>query len=133
MSMLRFSAEAALYKASGHYRTRRHAPILPIQTNSAIYPAMEPGEVVVIRDCLPGWEKLGEGVCVRVPSLPGGGGPPGTPDEPGAEPPPPPGGGPGGEPAGKDKPSWAEKRAGPGERSARKRKKDNPLQRRNKL
>jgi hypothetical protein len=90
-----FTAQASLYRSSGHYRTGRHARNLPRRTNS-LRLALDEGEVIVVRDCRPGFIKLGEGVCVRDPSLPGGGGaPPGPPDEPGAEPPPPPGGGPG--------------------------------------
>jgi hypothetical protein len=108
MNMLSFSAEAALYKASGHYRTGRHALDLFRHTNN-LRPALDEGEVIYVRDCRPGWLKLGEGVCVRDPSWPGGGGlPPGTPAEPGAEPTPPPGGGPGGEPQQTGKPTRAE-------------------------
>jgi hypothetical protein len=102
-----FTAEVSLYRSSGryrtgrpattlptrmNYRTGRHARNLPRRTNS-LRLALDEGEVIVVRDCRPGWVKLSEGVCVRDPSLPGGGAPPGTPDEPGAEPPPPPGGG----------------------------------------
>jgi hypothetical protein len=109
MTMLRFSAEAALYKASGHYRTGRQALYLPRRTNSMRL-ALDEGEVIVVRDCRPGWIKLGEGVCIPDPSLPGGGGlPPGTPADPGAEPTPPPGGWPGGEPQQTDKPTRDEK------------------------
>jgi hypothetical protein len=99
MSMPRFSAEASLYRASGHYRTGRHALNLSPQMISKMYPAMEVIEVFGSPPCRPGFINLGEGVCVRDPSLPAGGGlPGGSPDEPGAEPPPPPGGGPRGEP-----------------------------------
>ena len=63
MSMIRFSAEASLYKASGHYRTGRQALYLPRRTNSMRL-ALDEGEVIVIKDCPPGWKKLGEGVCV---------------------------------------------------------------------
>ena len=73
---------ASLYKSSGHYRSHRHAPNLPIQTNSAIYPAMEPGEVVVIRDCPPGWHKLGEGGLRSGSLVARRWAPPGVPDEP---------------------------------------------------
>jgi hypothetical protein len=94
MSMLSFTAEAALYKASRHYRTGRQALYLPRRTNSMRL-ALDEGEVIVIKDCPPGWLKLGEGVCIRDPSLPGGGGlPPGTPEEPSGEGPHGPGGGP---------------------------------------
>ena len=92
MSMIRFSAEASLYKASGHYRTGRQALYLPRRTNSMRL-ALDEGEVIVIKDCPPGWEKLGEGVCVPKHSLPGGGVPPGTPEEPSGEGPHGPGGG----------------------------------------
>jgi hypothetical protein len=110
MSMLRFSAEASLYKESGHYRTGRQALDLPRRTNSMRL-ALDEGEVIVVRDCRPGWIKLGEGVCIPDPSLPGGGGlPPGTPDEPSGEGPHGPGGGPSGDPADKgDKPTREEK------------------------
>jgi hypothetical protein len=110
MKTLQFYAEASLYISSGHYRTGEHALSLFRQTNR-LRPALERGEVIVVRDCRPGWIKLGEGVCIPDPSLPGGGGlPPGPPEEPGAEPTPPPGGGPGGEPADKpDKPTREQK------------------------
>jgi hypothetical protein len=109
MNMLRFCAEDSLYKASGHYRTGRNAANSPAQATSAIYPARD--EVIEVVGCRPGFIELGEGVCVRDPSWPGGGGvPPGPPHEPGAEPPPPPGGWPSGEPADKsDKPTREEK------------------------
>ena len=97
MSMPRFSAEASLYRASGHYQTGGQALSLPRRTNSLRLALETRGEeIVIVKDCPPGWERLGEGTCVR--ALPGGGGPAGPPgpggggegSPPGAETPEPP-------------------------------------------
>jgi hypothetical protein len=74
MNMLRFTAEASLYKMSGHYHTGRHAINLPTQMISTIYPA----EVIEVYGCNPGFVPLGEGenmVCIPDPTLGGDGGP----------------------------------------------------------
>ena len=110
MSMTGFTAEAALYKASGHYRTGRQALYLPRRTNSAIYPARD--EVIEVVGCRSGYIELGEGVCIRDPSWGGGGPyPPDVPDEPSGEGPHGPGGGGSGsgQPPKADKPTPGEK------------------------
>jgi hypothetical protein len=101
MSMLRFSAEASLYKARGHYRTGRQALYLPRRTNSlrlafdeSEVPIDVPGETIPVHGCPPGWKEVLPGVCVRQEWEGGGGPSPGTPDEPSGEGP----HGPGGEP-----------------------------------
>jgi hypothetical protein len=104
MSMLRFSAEASLYIASRHYRTREHALSLFRETNR-LRPAMErpevppitvPGETIPVHSCLPGWQEFG-GICWPPPQTEppsGGGGHPGIPAPgEGGEPSPGPGGG----------------------------------------
>jgi hypothetical protein len=51
-----FTAEASLYKTSGHYRTGRHALNLSPQMISMIYPARD--VVIEVGGCLPGTYKV---------------------------------------------------------------------------
>jgi hypothetical protein len=79
MNIPSFTAEASIYKTSGHYQTGRQAVNLPIETISSIYPARD--EVIEVHSCAPGWTDIG-GTCwpnpLTEPSS-GGSGDPGTP------------------------------------------------------
>jgi hypothetical protein len=107
MKIPAFTAEASLYKTSGHYRTGRHMVTPTAQTVGLISPAAreQEGEVIHIHSCPPGWTDYG-GTCfpppVTEPPVGGGGGegtpPGGGPDDDG------PGGGGDGEPYGTKKP-----------------------------
>jgi hypothetical protein len=92
MNMAGFTAEVALCRSSGHYRTGEHALSLFRQMNR-LRPAMErgevppitvPGETIPVHSCAPGWELRG-GICwpppLTEPSS-GGGGDPGMPGGP---------------------------------------------------
>jgi hypothetical protein len=80
MTMPRFTAEAGLYKRSGHYRTSRQAINLSAEMIGTIHPARE---VIEIHSCPPGWTDYG-GTCwpnpLTEPSSSGsaGGGMPGS-------------------------------------------------------
>jgi hypothetical protein len=80
MTMPRFTAEAGLYKRSGHYRTSRQAINLSAEMIGTIHPARE---VIEIHSCAPGWTDIG-GTCWPNPltepsgSGSGGGGMPGS-------------------------------------------------------
>jgi hypothetical protein len=80
MTMPRFTAEAGLYKRSGHYRTSRQAINLSAEMIRTIHPARE---VIEIHSCPPGWSDIG-GTCwpnpLTEPSSSGsaGGGMPGS-------------------------------------------------------
>jgi hypothetical protein len=80
MNMVGFTAEAALYKTSGHYQTNRNLINLPTQIVGLIYPA----EVIEVHGCRPGHLQLGEGddmVCIDPQDPfpgPGGGDGPGV-------------------------------------------------------
>jgi hypothetical protein len=88
MNLPRFSAEASLYQANGHYQTPRQSISLPTQMIGTIHLSMEPiewpggGEVIPIQGgCAPGWTDIG-GTCwpnpLTEPSA-GDGGTPGGP------------------------------------------------------
>lgn len=105
MNMPRFTAEAVLYKTSGHYRTGRQAINLSAEMIRPIHPARE---VIEIHSCPPGWSDIG-GTCWPDPLMePGGGssepGTPGVPGETGEGGRPGGGGGNGGVPLDKDAP-----------------------------
>ncbi len=51
MKMPGFTAEASLYKISGHCQPGRQALNLPAQTNSSIYPATMKGEDKTGKNC----------------------------------------------------------------------------------
>ena len=111
MNMPRFTGEASLYQASGHYRTGRYAITLPTPMISGIYPARD--EVIEVHSCAPGWTDYG-GTCFPDPLTepssgsgtpnggPGGGGEGGVP-------------GPGGTPTPHKTPTGPKKRFNPKE------------------
>jgi hypothetical protein len=92
MNMPRFTAEASLYWSNRHYRTGRNALPFTRPMISPIYPSIgkgelgtepgEPGEVIRVHGCAPGWTDIG-GSCwpdpiTEPPSTPPST-PPGTP------------------------------------------------------
>lgn len=54
MNLPRFTGEASLYKAKGHYQTGGQAVNLPMQINSAVSPAMIREETIDCRNCVGG-------------------------------------------------------------------------------
>lgn len=81
MAMPQFTAEAALYRARGQYRTSMLENPLPTSPSGLINPARD--EVIEVHSCLPGWSDIG-GSCWPNPmteSLGGGGGDPGMPGD----------------------------------------------------
>jgi hypothetical protein len=83
MIIPRFTAEAALYRTSGRYRTGVQVNKLPATTIGPIYPAREMEEEVInIHSCAPGWTDIG-GTCwpdpLTEPSWGGGTGGSGLP------------------------------------------------------
>ena len=70
MNMPRFTADAALYQTSGHYRTGRNRGAIHLAARmiSPIYPAeINVGhEIIPIGPCAPGWEEIG-GTCFPNP------------------------------------------------------------------
>jgi hypothetical protein len=60
MSMPAFTAEASLYKTSGHYRTGQRTINSSAQTVSPLYPAVrwQPDEVITPHSCAPYWRDL---------------------------------------------------------------------------
>lgn len=73
MKMPGFTADASIYKTSGHYQSDRQQLInLSMEMRGAIYPARD--EVIVLHSCPPGFTDLG-GTCWPDPlTEPSGGG-----------------------------------------------------------
>ena len=61
MTIPRFSAEAALYKTQGGYRTARHRQEInsAAQTDGPVYAAMRAEETIHVHSCAPGWTEVG--------------------------------------------------------------------------
>jgi hypothetical protein len=66
MGMPQFTAEAALYRTRGQYRTGRNAVHLPARMISPIHPARMEDEVIHVHSCAPGWIDIG-GSCWPAP------------------------------------------------------------------
>jgi hypothetical protein len=76
MTMPKLTAEASLYRTSGHYQTGRQVINLPTLMMSAINPAMM-GEDIEVPGCRVGytmWEDAGDWGCIPDRLLSGGGG-----------------------------------------------------------
>jgi hypothetical protein len=77
LSIPAFTAEASLYKASGHYWTGQYS--WSAQTVGPVWPTLE---VIEVHDCSPGFIKLGEWpnmTCIADPDYPGSQGDDGSP------------------------------------------------------
>jgi hypothetical protein len=75
MNIPAFTAEASLYKTSGHYRTGRHRINSSAQTGSPVRPAAreQEGEIINVHGCPPGSIAVGEQPNITCVFIPGGG------------------------------------------------------------